>query len=43
MFIIVKDVNAATKKKEKPAPAPPKGHSQEDLLAEIRDLLAKNK
>jgi large conductance mechanosensitive channel len=40
MFIIVKGVNA-TKKKEKPAPATPKGPSQEDLLAEIRDLLAK--
>jgi large conductance mechanosensitive channel len=42
MFIIVKGVNA-TKKKEEPAPAAPKGPSQEDLLAEIRDLLAKNK
>jgi large conductance mechanosensitive channel len=40
MFIIVKGVNA-TKKKEKPAPTAPKGPSQEDLLAEIRDLLAK--
>jgi large conductance mechanosensitive channel len=42
MFIIVKGVNA-TKKKEVPAPATTKGPSQEDLLAEIRDLLAKNK
>tara|TARA_B110000285_G_C15050446_1_gene576669 strand:+ start:762 stop:1175 length:414 start_codon:yes stop_codon:yes gene_type:complete len=42
MFIIVKGVNA-TKKKEVPAAAAPKGPSQEDLLAEIRDLLAKNK
>ncbi len=41
MFMIVKGVNA-TKKKEEPAPAPaPAGPSQEDLLAEIRDLLAK--
>ncbi|UAM97361.1 large conductance mechanosensitive channel protein MscL [Polaribacter litorisediminis] len=41
MFMIVKGVNA-TKKKEAPAPPPaPKGPSQEDLLAEIRDLLAK--
>ncbi|MCL4124912.1 UNVERIFIED_CONTAM: hypothetical protein GTU68_050712 [Idotea baltica] len=40
MFLIVKGVNA-TKKKEEPAPAAPKGPSQEDLLAEIRDLLAK--
>lgn len=39
MFMIVKGVNA-TKKKEVPAPAAPKGPSQEDLLAEIRDLLA---
>jgi large conductance mechanosensitive channel len=29
------------KKKEEPKPEPPKGPSQEDLLAEIRDLLAK--
>jgi large conductance mechanosensitive channel len=41
MFIIVKGVNA-TKKKEAPAPTPaPKGPSQEELLAQIRDLLAK--
>lgn len=40
MFIIVKGVNA-TKKKEEPKPEEPKGPSQEDLLAEIRDLLAK--
>ena len=40
MFIIVKGINA-TKKKEEPAPEAPKGPSQEDLLAEIRDLLAK--
>jgi large conductance mechanosensitive channel len=40
MFLIVKGVNA-TKKKEEPAPAAPAGPSQEDLLAEIRDLLAK--
>ena len=39
MFMIVKGVNA-TKKKEEPAP---KGLSQEDLLVEIRDLLAKKK
>jgi len=40
MFMIVKAVNA-TKKKETPKPETPKGPSQEDLLAEIRDLLAK--
>lgn len=38
MFLIVKGVNI-TKKKE--APAAPTGPSQEDLLVEIRDLLAK--
>ncbi|PWG06246.1 large conductance mechanosensitive channel protein MscL [Polaribacter aquimarinus] len=42
MFLIVKGVNA-TKKKEEPKPEAPKGPSQEDLLAEIRDLLANKK
>ena len=41
MFMVVKAINAM-KKKEEPAPAAPKGPSQEDLLGEIRDLL-KNK
>ncbi|MFD2892033.1 large-conductance mechanosensitive channel protein MscL [Flavobacterium chuncheonense] len=40
MFMIVKGVNAL-KKKEEAAPAPPAGPTQEDLLAEIRDLLKK--
>ncbi|NVK53591.1 MAG: large-conductance mechanosensitive channel protein MscL [Flavobacteriaceae bacterium] len=41
MFMIIKGINAM-KKKEEPAPTPaPKGPSQEELLAEIRDLLAK--
>lgn len=40
MFMIVKGVNAL-KKKEEPAPAAPAGPSQEELLAEIRDLLKK--
>lgn len=40
MFMIVKGVNSM-KKKEKAAPAPPKGPSQEELLTEIRDLLKK--
>ena len=40
MFMMIKGINA-TKKKEEPAPEEPKGPSQEDLLAEIRDLLAK--
>jgi len=38
MFLIVKGVNASKKKE---APAAPAGPSQEDLLVEIRDLLAK--
>jgi len=38
MFLIVKGVNASKKKE---APAAPAGPSQEDLLAEIRDLLKK--
>ena len=40
MFMIIKGINAM-KKKEVPAPAAPAGPSQEDLLTEIRDLLAK--
>ena len=40
MFMIIKGINSM-KKKEAPAPAAPVGPSQEDLLAEIRDLLAK--
>ena len=41
MFMIVKAYNKSKKKQEAAAPAPPAGPSQEDLLAEIRDLLAK--
>ena len=40
MFLIVKAVNQL-KRKEEEAPAAPAGPSQEDLLTEIRDLLAK--
>lgn len=40
MFLIVKAVNKF-KREEEEAPAPPAGPSQEDLLIEIRDLLAK--
>ncbi len=40
MFMIVKGINKM-KKKEEPAPEEPKGPSQEELLAEIRDLLKK--
>ena len=43
MFMIIKGINA-TKKKEAPAPPPaPAGPTQEELLAEIRDLLSKKK
>jgi len=40
MFLIVKGVNNM-KREEEEAPAPPAGPSQEELLSEIRDLLAK--
>ncbi|WP_445386561.1 large conductance mechanosensitive channel protein MscL [Robiginitalea sp. IMCC44478] len=40
LFVIVKAYNKTKKPKEEAAPAP-KGPSQEELLAEIRDLLKK--
>ena len=40
MFMMIKAINK-TKKKEVPAPVAPKGPSQEELLIQIRDLLAK--
>ena len=40
MFMLIKGINRM-KKKEEPAPEAPKGPSQEELLAEIRDLLKK--
>lgn len=40
MFLIVKTVNRL-KRKEEEAPPAPSGPSQEELLTEIRDLLAK--
>ncbi|MEX0997122.1 MAG: large conductance mechanosensitive channel protein MscL [Flavobacteriaceae bacterium] len=40
LFMIVKAYNKTKKKKEE-APAAPKGPTQEQLLAEIRDLLKK--
>lgn len=40
MFLIIK-LYAKTKKPVEAAPEPPKGPSQEELLAEIRDLLKK--
>ncbi len=43
IFCMIKAINAATKKKEAAPeePAAPAGPTQEELLAEIRDLLAK--
>ncbi|MFD2568613.1 large-conductance mechanosensitive channel protein MscL [Pseudotenacibaculum haliotis] len=43
MFMVVKGVNKMKKKEEPAPPPPPAGPTQEELLAEIRDLLAKNK
>ena len=40
MFMLIKGINAL-KKKEEPAPAPPAGPSEIDLLKEIRDALKK--
>ena len=40
MFMVIKAVNKMKKPKEE-APAAPAGPSQEELLAEIRDLLKK--
>ena len=45
IFLMIKGMNKLNRKKEEPAPAEPeapKGPTQEELLAEIRDLL-KNK
>jgi large conductance mechanosensitive channel len=43
IFLMLKGINKLNRKKEEPAPAPeePKGPTQEELLAEIRDLLEK--
>ena len=41
LFIIVRNMNKL-KKEEEGAPEEPKGPTQEELLAEIRDLLAKS-
>ena len=40
LFIMIKGINRL-KRKEEPAPAAPAGPTQEQLLAEIRDLLKK--
>ena len=43
IFLMIKGMNKVTRKKEEPAPEPeaPAGPTQEELLTEIRDLLAK--
>ena len=43
IFLMLKGINKMSRKKEEPAPEPeaPKGPTQEELLAEIRDLLKK--
>ena len=41
-FIVI-TLRGKFKKKEEPAPEPPKGPTTEELLAEIRDLLKDNK
>ncbi len=40
LFLIIKGINAASKKKEE-APTAPAGPTQEELLIQIRDLLKK--
>ena len=40
LFMVVKAMNNMKRAEEEAAPAPPPGPTQEDLLAEIRDLLA---
>ena len=41
IFLMLKGINKMNRKKEEPKPAAPKGPTQEELLAEIRDLLKK--
>ena len=42
IFMVLKGINKMQRKKEEaPAPEAPKGPTQEELLAEIRDLLKK--
>ena len=39
IFLMLKGINKLNRKKEEPAPEAPAGPTQEELLAEIRDLL----
>ncbi len=41
LFLFIKAINAAKKREEEAAPTVPAGPTQEQLLAEIRDLLKK--
>jgi len=41
IFLMIKGMNKLSRKKEEPAPEAPAGPTQEELLTEIRDLLAK--
>ena len=41
IFLMIKAMNKLNRKKEEPAPEAPAGPTQEELLAEIRDLLKK--
>ncbi|TSE06421.1 MULTISPECIES: large-conductance mechanosensitive channel protein MscL [Aquimarina] len=41
IFMVLKAYERSQKKEEEAAPAPPAGPTQEELLAEIRDLLKK--
>ncbi|MFA7274211.1 MAG: large conductance mechanosensitive channel protein MscL [Crocinitomicaceae bacterium] len=41
IFLMIKGMNKFKKPEEAPAPAAPAGPTQEELLAEIRDLLKK--
>ena len=41
IFLMIKGMNKLNRKKEEPAPEAPAGPTQEELLAEIRNLLKK--
>lgn len=43
LFLVIKGINAAKKKEAAKTPPPPAGPTQEQLLSEIRDLLASQK
>lgn len=43
MFLMVKGINKANRKKEEPAPEEPAGPTQEELLADIKELLKNQK